>query len=307
MSSLTDLFSELDAVSPPPRLQSRVVALEVTRRTARGRFPRLGSWLVASAGCVLVVGALALAAHSRRDATASGHHPDRGLVPREDVKGTAFAAKLVSRYHLEGVRVVVLDGNPGFGSDKPWLYATIRTDGAKGLEAKWDVLRLIDAYRATSRQSARPSIAGFSIIRAGEPHCVTPSAASCKAGTAFSLEHVIPRDPSAWSADARSERSAVTERVRKMSNAALVSIHFAKGVYGALPEVIIKTPDPVSFAQRYKYGTPAVLGDTSRYEGYLVTVQDSDGNLVSLNGGSSYLSMGVGWTRSDVRSIVQSD
>jgi hypothetical protein len=90
-----------------------------------------------------------------------------------------------------------------------------------------------------------------------------------------------------------------------MSNAVLVSIHFAKGVYGALPEVIIKTQDPVSFAQRYKYGTPAVLGDTSRYEGYLVTVQDSDGNPVSLNGGSSYLSMGIGWTRSDVRSIVQ--
>ena len=305
MSSLSDLFSELDAVSPPPRLQSRVVALEVTPRTAKRRFPRWGSWLVASAGCVLVVGALALAAHSRRDATTSGHHPDRGLVPREDVKGTTFAAKLVSTYHLEGVRVLVLDGNPAFGSDRPWLYATVRTNGAKGLEAKWTVLRLIDAYRATSQRNARPSIAGFSIIPAGEPHCATPSAASCKAAATFSLERVIPRDPSAWSANAHSEQSAITERVRGMSNAALVSIRFAKGVYGALPEIIIKTPDPVAFAQKYKYGTPAVLGDTSRYEGYLVTVQDSDGNPVSLSGGSSYLSMGIGWTRSDVRSIVQ--
>jgi hypothetical protein len=63
--------------------------------------------------------------------------------------------------------------------------------------------------------------------------------------------------------------------------------------------------NPAAFAKRYRYGSLAVLGDDAKYEGYLVTVVDSDGHAVSLQGESHALSIGIGWSREDGHFAVQ--
>jgi hypothetical protein len=76
-------------------------------------------------------------------------------------------------------------------------------------------------------------------------------------------------------------------------------------VSAPLPEVTVQADDPVAFAKQYKYGSVQVLGDDAAYEGYLLTVADSNGSPVSVQAESNALAMGIGWSRDDVRSIVQ--
>lgn len=90
-----------------------------------------------------------------------------------------------------------------------------------------------------------------------------------------------------------------------MDGAKLVDVSFGKGVSAPLPEVTVQADDPVAFAKQYKYGSVQVLGDDAAYEGYLLTVADSNGSPVSVQAESNALAMGIGWSRDDVRSIVQ--
>jgi hypothetical protein len=72
--SWRDLVRPVADVEPPMDLLTRITEREATLPVERSpsRFPRAAGWALAGVGGLLVVGALALAAHSRRDSPVGG-------------------------------------------------------------------------------------------------------------------------------------------------------------------------------------------------------------------------------------------
>jgi hypothetical protein len=242
---------------------------------------------------------MALAAHSRSNQRAAANHASSGSL---NAAGTAFATKMVSTYGITGVQAVVIDGNPMSGSRKPWLYATVETNGASGLRAEWQALLLASAYRAKAARAHAPAITGFSIVPASDESCRMPAANNCQARAIFSFERTPLRDPINWLSTEQSTEAAIRARVGRMEGAKLIDVRFAQGVYAPLPEVTIQASDTASFVKRYKYGSLAALGDDAKYEGYLVTVVDPNGDPISIQGESDALAIGIGWSRNAIHS-----
>jgi hypothetical protein len=257
--------------------------------------------VVVAVGLVILGTACGPAATSGAGSQAS---PTTAASTSATTDASAFATQLVANYNLSDVqRATVLDSNAAAAVSQPWLYVTVDTSGPAGLRAQWEALLLASAYRANAAKNGVLAISGWSMVPAGDQSCAVLTASTCDA-SGMSLQHLYPRDPSAWSTDSAATQAAIASRVRTMSGAKLVSVGFAKGVWAPLPDVTIQTSDPIAFAKEYKYGTVAALGDDAAYEGYILTVVDGNGDPVSVQAESDSLATGIGWSRSDVRSVI---
>lgn len=99
-----DLIRSVGDVEPPmdllPSIQQREAALTAKQRS-RQRLPRAAGWLLAGTGCVLVLGALALAAHSRKasDAGQAPPSPRTALFTTHRAEGYRLQFRYPASWH----------------------------------------------------------------------------------------------------------------------------------------------------------------------------------------------------------------
>jgi hypothetical protein len=258
-------------------------------------------------GLVLLVGASCGPAA----AIPAGGAPAQSTAETGDSDGSSFANSLSDAYGLSDIQTASVGQAPAVsGSSKPWLYLTISSitpagwQSPEGTRAMWQAALLAYAYKSKASTSDAPAVQGVVFVPAGDQTCVSPAPMDCDA-QAMSMDRVLPQDSSTWSNDQAAISSSIAKRVDAMDNAKLVSVKFDKGVYATLPDITVMTDNPEAFANEYHYGTPAVVGDDSQYEGYILTVVDSNGDPVTVQAGYRGLMMGLGWSRDDVRSIIQ--
>jgi len=191
-----------------------------------------------------------------------------------------------------------------FHSDARWLFVTVdSTDGAAGLEARWHALLLAGSYNTQATASGSQDIEGASVIDGRDLACNdAPTSLQCEAPGGL-VTGLPPIDVGPWDNPWADVKGDIENRASDNGINVIDIEGVPSGNYTA-PVVTIQVDDPRAFLSEHENGMVVVFGDTSRYEGALLKIVDSNGTPVAESGIVSRLWQGLLWVQPDLANAL---
>jgi hypothetical protein len=291
MSDWREALMEVSDVGPSPELGQRILSDAAvlgqhgrlrTRRTTR----RMAAWLLAAAGAVAVIAALALAAHSRQETPSPATSPTPAVIHdgHTQINGGSPAQRTLLASLLRGISskdvpevTVTLNGPVGA---KPGWWLVFHFPGSAGAVAlgAWQSALVAGAFHDRSQALGLPLVVGYGQL-------FHPGVGSNYEFFSRAAQHDAISPISAKTLTARIRRNANREGIT------LVSIRFARTI-GLAPIVIARTTDLTA-----KLGTwrpsASPIGDDSHLEGSFFEVVNTAGKRVFYVGHATRAQHGI--------------